>query len=58
MSFADSLRRLRASANQQHRGMSSEDCIVDRDDLLELLRHFDRLDFEARSRHDAEKGGN
>jgi hypothetical protein len=46
MSFADSLRRLRAAATETR---GRERAIVDCLDLRELLRHFDRLDAQVRA---------
>lgn len=52
MSFANALERLRASLTEPSRGMRDAGAaVVRRDDLRELLHHFDRLDTEARGAH-------
>lgn len=48
MNFFNSLARLRDAANHLQRGRDELTCVVYRDDLKQVLHHFDRLDAEAR----------
>jgi hypothetical protein len=48
LTFHNTLRRLRAAAEERQPGVPEAIRHVRRDDLRELLHHFDRLDAEAR----------
>lgn len=51
MAFAKQLERLRHAAYERHRGAPQPMTYVRREDLVELLRQFDRLDRQAREDH-------
>lgn len=51
MSFRATLERLRAAAEMRSRGLPEDCVIVSKCDLVELLRHFDRLDAIVRAEH-------
>jgi hypothetical protein len=57
VSFANALQRLRDAEPERQAGTNPRSCIVRREDLRELLHHFDRLDGEVRNFHAASSAG-